>query len=163
MGVLDHRALFSDVSFHSSPTLASFRSSGTSVSMSESTGRGVNRSRTGYRLHLMLMDQPEPKLANIQRFLRLLRPRCLVKRHRCVCHLERRFRSRRALRARAVSRGIWSALTGAGRSRQARNALALLCGRDYDWRSKMSLDDVTDTRLREIVRRLVEAYRPERV
>jgi ATP-dependent exoDNAse (exonuclease V) beta subunit len=28
--------------------------------------------RTGYRLHLMLMDQPEPKLANIQRFLRLL-------------------------------------------------------------------------------------------
>jgi ATP-dependent exoDNAse (exonuclease V) beta subunit len=28
--------------------------------------------RTGYRLHLMLSDQPEPKLANIQRFLRLL-------------------------------------------------------------------------------------------
>ncbi len=28
--------------------------------------------RTGYRLHIMLRPQPEPKLANIQRFLRLL-------------------------------------------------------------------------------------------
>jgi ATP-dependent helicase/nuclease subunit A len=28
--------------------------------------------RTGYREHLLLMDQPEPKLANIARFLRLL-------------------------------------------------------------------------------------------
>lgn len=28
--------------------------------------------RTGYRLHVMLRPQPEPKLANIQRFLRLL-------------------------------------------------------------------------------------------
>lgn len=27
---------------------------------------------TGYRLHLLLMDQPEPKLANIQRFIRLV-------------------------------------------------------------------------------------------
>lgn len=28
--------------------------------------------RTGYRLHIMLQPQPEPKLANLQRFLRLL-------------------------------------------------------------------------------------------